>query len=81
MVYLIQGVKAPSDVALFGPVDAVLVGEALMRSKDKSAFIRSIQGIPVPTVESRCRIKICGLSTLEDALFGLKFLTQLQNVV
>ncbi|WFD25678.1 anthranilate synthase / indole-3-glycerol phosphate synthase [Malassezia nana] len=54
--YLAQGVKA------------VLVGEAFMRARDKSAFVAELQGrVPPPRTPPRRIVKVCGIRTPEAA--------------
>jgi indole-3-glycerol phosphate synthase/phosphoribosylanthranilate isomerase len=57
-----SGVTGPKDIAKLraAGVDAVLVGEALMRTEDKTAMLRSMREAAGPL------IKLCGLSRPED---------------
>ncbi|EST05886.1 Glutamine amidotransferase [Kalmanozyma brasiliensis GHG001] len=76
----LSGISGRSDVAKYlqEGVGAVLVGEALMRAKDKRAFIHDLIGLPssssaaetVPgsVVGHGTLVKICGLSTVEAAV-------------
>ncbi|GAC98667.1 hypothetical protein PHSY_006261 [Pseudozyma hubeiensis SY62] len=76
----LSGISGRSDVAKYlnEGVGAVLVGEALMRAKDKRAFIHDLLGLPsassaaetVPgsVVGHGSLVKICGLSTVEAAV-------------
>nr|QBH67606.1 multifunctional tryptophan biosynthesis protein [Ustilago esculenta] len=76
----LSGISGRSDVAKYlkEGVGAVLVGEALMRAKDKRAFIHDLLGLPssssaAETVPSSAvghgsLVKICGLSTVEAAV-------------
>lgn len=76
----LSGITGRSDVAKYlkEGVGAVLVGEALMRAKDKRAFIHDLLGLPstsaaADTVEGSLvghgtLVKICGLSSVEDAV-------------
>lgn len=76
----LSGISGRSDVAKYlkEGVGAVLVGEALMRAKDKRAFIHDLLGLPSTStaVESlpgsvvghASLVKICGLSTVEAAV-------------
>lgn len=76
----LSGISGRSDVAKYlkEGVGAVLVGEALMRAKDKRAFIHDLLGLPSTStaVESlpgsvvghASLVKICGLLTVEAAV-------------
>lgn len=76
----LSGISGRSDVAKYlkEGVGAVLVGEALMRAKDKRAFIHDLLGLPStssaaetvpgPVVGHGSLVKICGLSTVEAAV-------------
>lgn len=76
----LSGISGRSDVAKYlkEGVGAVLVGEALMRAKDKRAFIHDLLGLPststaveslpVSVVGHASLVKICGLSTVEAAV-------------
>lgn len=76
----LSGISGRSDVAKYlkEGVGAVLVGEALMRAKDKRAFIHDLLGLPSSSsaaetvsgsvVGHGSLVKICGLSTVEAAV-------------
>ena len=62
-----SGVRTRADVALLeeAGVDAVLVGETLMRAPDTRAALAELRGVgeaPTP----RTRVKLCGLSRAQD---------------
>jgi len=46
-------------------VDAILVGEALMRAPDKAAALAALRS-DLPTADGRARLKLCGLRTRDD---------------
>ncbi|CBQ71078.1 probable to anthranilate synthase component II [Sporisorium reilianum SRZ2] len=76
----LSGISGRSDVAkyLAEGVGAVLVGEALMRAKDKRAFIHELLGLPSTSAAGETvagsvvghgtLVKICGLSTVDAAV-------------
>ncbi|KAI5481479.1 anthranilate synthase [Pseudohyphozyma bogoriensis] len=69
----LSGIVGRADVERYASqgVGAVLVGESLMRAKDKGAFVRELLGVKAPAVEatsSQTLVKICGLKTPEAAL-------------
>ncbi|KAI0743667.1 N-anthranilate isomerase [Daedaleopsis nitida] len=73
----LSGIKDAQDVRTYTEqgVNAVLVGEALMRAKDTKAFIRQLLHWPEPedgkgkSVESAPPlVKICGIRTVEEAI-------------
>ncbi|CDR99849.1 probable anthranilate synthase component II [Sporisorium scitamineum] len=76
----LSGISGRSDVAKYlkEGVGAVLVGEALMRAKDKRAFIHDLLGLPSTSsagetvagsvVGHGSLVKICGLSSVEAAV-------------
>ncbi|KAG5456938.1 MAG: indole-3-glycerol phosphate synthase-domain-containing protein, partial [Olpidium bornovanus] len=79
----LSGIQDRGDVERYcrqgDAVSAVLVGEALMRSVDKAAFVASLRGFPAPasSPERTGRggpgraaplVKICGVRTVEAAL-------------
>ncbi|ORZ37464.1 indole-3-glycerol phosphate synthase-domain-containing protein [Catenaria anguillulae PL171] len=77
----LSGIAGRKDVEpyLTEGVHAVLVGEALMRAKDRAAFMRELWGVPEPTPvvstapeKSKTLVKICGLKTKEHALAAAK---------
>lgn len=51
-------------------VGAVLVGEALMRSQDKRAFVNDLVGLPSAqdSVSARPLVKVCGLNSVDAAI-------------
>ncbi len=59
-----SGIKTAEDIDILRSfyVDAVLIGETLMRSPDKKAMLEQLRGGPAPT-----RVKVCGLMRPEDA--------------
>lgn len=66
-----SGIRTAGDIGRLrdNDVDAVLIGETLMRREDKKAALEELNGGPVSMpAESphRPRIKICGLSRPED---------------
>ncbi|PWN29383.1 IGPS-domain-containing protein [Jaminaea rosea] len=70
----LSGISKRSDVLGYQRegVGAVLVGEALMRSQDKRAFVNELvgfneDGAPTTTPEKPL-VKICGLSTVDAAV-------------
>lgn len=68
----LSGIKDAEDVRTYTDqgVNAVLVGEALMRATDTKAFIRQLLEWPqseVKAVESPPLVKICGIRTVEEA--------------
>ncbi|KAI0779601.1 phosphoribosyl anthranilate isomerase [Fomes fomentarius] len=73
----LSGIKDAEDVRTYTEqgVNAVLVGEALMRATDTKAFIRQLLAWPEPeedakkgkAVESPPLVKICGIRTVEEA--------------
>ena len=81
MLCALSGIKGREDVEVYESAGAraVLVGEALMQSHDKSKFIRLLKGLPAAMTESRYDVgpkskerytpvvKICGITCLEDA--------------
>ena len=60
-----SGIRSAEDIDILRNyhVDAVLIGETLMRSPDKKAMLEHLRGVPAPT-----RVKVCGLMRPEDAL-------------
>ncbi|KAF9167892.1 bifunctional tryptophan synthase trp1 [Actinomortierella ambigua] len=66
----LSGIQGREDVERYVEqgVGGVLVGEALMRCKDKRAFIRALLGIEAAEKESKVLVKICGVKTVDAAL-------------
>ncbi|KIL62589.1 hypothetical protein M378DRAFT_81106 [Amanita muscaria Koide BX008] len=72
----LSGISTSDDVKRYAAegVNAVLIGESLMRAKDPAAFIRelfSISDVPSPTPYWRANaplVKICGIRTEDEAL-------------
>lgn len=75
----LSGITCRNDVIVYANegVRAVLVGEAIMRSKDEKAFIRQLQGSALPTQpDTACSgklahkplVKICGVNTVDAAI-------------
>lgn len=69
----LSGISGPNDVTAYtqSGVDAVLVGEALMRAKDTTAFVQELLGPPRPTMQAPpardLLVKICGTRSPEAA--------------
>lgn len=59
-----SGIKTPEDINILrdADVDAVLIGETLMRAKDKSAELDYLKG--------KTRLKICGMRRPEDIRYA-----------
>ncbi|CZR58057.1 probable anthranilate synthase component 2 [Phialocephala subalpina] len=77
IVCALSGITEPKDVEVFRKdgVGAVLVGEALMRAKDTTQFIRELLGVSGPVVKSApgsLLVKICGTRTPGDAAEAIK---------
>ncbi|PWN23600.1 putative anthranilate synthase component II [Microstroma glucosiphilum] len=68
----LSGISKRADVLGYQQegVGAVLVGEALMRSQDKKAFVNDLVGLPVPSqaTDQQPLVKVCGLSTVDAAV-------------
>ncbi|GJJ69139.1 anthranilate synthase / indole-3-glycerol phosphate synthase / phosphoribosylanthranilate isomerase [Entomortierella parvispora] len=66
----LSGIKGREDVERYVEqgVGGVLVGEALMLSDDKRAFIRGLLGLPIEEEPSKVLVKICGVQTVDAAL-------------
>ncbi|KAG0198840.1 bifunctional tryptophan synthase trp1 [Mortierella sp. GBA30] len=66
----LSGIKGREDVERYVEqgVGGVLVGEALMLSKDKRAFIRGLLGLSAEEEASKVLVKICGIQTVDAAL-------------
>ncbi|CAO3572264.1 unnamed protein product [Mortierella alpina] len=66
----LSGIKGREDVERYVEqgVGGVLVGEALMLSQDKRAFIRGLLGLSTEEVPSKVLVKICGVQTVDAAL-------------
>ncbi|KAF9983939.1 bifunctional tryptophan synthase trp1 [Mortierella antarctica] len=66
----LSGIKGREDVERYVEqgVGGVLVGEALMLSKDKRAFIRGLLGLSTEEEPSKVLVKICGVQTVDAAL-------------
>ncbi|WFD17920.1 anthranilate synthase / indole-3-glycerol phosphate synthase [Malassezia caprae] len=66
----LSGITGRADVEpyLAQGVQAVLVGEAFMRARDKSAFVAELQGRALPPrVPPRGIVKVCGIRTPDAA--------------
>lgn len=63
-----SGIRTREDIAALeaGSVDAVLIGETLMRSEHKKEMLDSLRGKPCGNPP---RIKICGLTRAEDIAY------------
>jgi anthranilate synthase / indole-3-glycerol phosphate synthase / phosphoribosylanthranilate isomerase len=73
----LSGITGGEDVQRYVQegVSAVLVGEALMRAKDTRAFISELLDwarTPEPEALWPPLVKICGIRTMEEALFSAK---------
>ncbi|KAF9111858.1 bifunctional tryptophan synthase trp1 [Mortierella sp. AM989] len=70
LLVALSGIKGREDVERYVEqgVAGVLVGEALMLSKDKRAFIRGLLGLSTEEAESKVLVKICGVQTVDAAL-------------
>ncbi|KAF9184393.1 bifunctional tryptophan synthase trp1 [Haplosporangium sp. Z 767] len=66
----LSGIKGREDVERYVEqgVGGVLVGEALMLSKDKRAFIRGLLGLSADEEPSKVLVKVCGVQTVDAAL-------------
>lgn len=70
----LSGISSHEDVKTYvgQGVSAVLVGEALMRARDTSAFIRDLLGWPISTPEAAEEepplVKICGIRSVDEAV-------------
>ncbi|KAF9328828.1 bifunctional tryptophan synthase trp1 [Podila minutissima] len=66
----LSGIKGREDVERYVEqgVGGVLVGEALMLSEDKRAFIRGLLGLSTEEEPSKVLVKICGIQTVDAAL-------------
>ena len=71
IVAALSGISGPNDVEAYlkSGVDAVLIGEALMRAKDTARFVEELLGSPqgVDRRKSDILVKICGTRTPEAA--------------
>ncbi|KAI9814899.1 MAG: bifunctional tryptophan synthase trp1 [Thelocarpon impressellum] len=73
VVCALSGISGPADVQEYkqSGIGAVLVGEALMRAPDTTAFVEQLLGEPmaagVPTHSEELLVKICGTRTPEAA--------------
>lgn len=73
IIAALSGISGPKDVTAYiqSGVDAVLVGEALMRAKDTSAFVQELLGPPRLTLQAAPErdllVKICGTRSPEAA--------------
>jgi anthranilate synthase/indole-3-glycerol phosphate synthase/phosphoribosylanthranilate isomerase len=72
----LSGISNAEDVRRYASegVNAVLIGESLMRAKDPSAFIHELLSLPSPPSSepawrtSKPLVKICGIRTKDEAL-------------
>lgn len=73
IVAALSGISGPKDVETYtkGGVDAVLVGEALMRAENTAAFVEELLGSPKTMRrelhEDKVMVKICGTRSAEAA--------------
>lgn len=74
IVCALSGISGPKDVQAYRKegVKAILVGEALMRAADTSAFVAELLGgttedLPVSTTRNPPLVKICGTQTEDGA--------------
>lgn len=77
IVCALSGISGPKDVEAYqkNGVGAVLVGEALMRAKDTTSFIRELLCGSEPILKSApspLLVKICGTRKAENALEAIK---------
>jgi anthranilate synthase/indole-3-glycerol phosphate synthase/phosphoribosylanthranilate isomerase len=77
IVCALSGISGPQDVVAYqkNGVGAVLVGEALMRARDTTNFIRELLGGSEPVAKSApgsLLVKICGTRKAETALEAIK---------
>ncbi|KAG0303303.1 bifunctional tryptophan synthase trp1 [Dissophora globulifera] len=70
LLIALSGIKGREDVERYVEqgVAGVLVGEALMLSKDKRAFVRGLLGLSTEQEQSKVLVKICGVQTVDAAL-------------
>ncbi|KAF9437612.1 bifunctional tryptophan synthase trp1 [Entomortierella beljakovae] len=70
LLVALSGIKGREDVVQYVEqgVAGVLVGEALMLSNDKRAFIRGLLGLSPEDEPSKVLVKICGVQTVDAAL-------------
>lgn len=64
-----SGIRTKEDIRKLyeNQVDAVLIGETLMRSADKRAALEELNGAPLGMpLQRQAKIKICGLRSMED---------------
>jgi anthranilate synthase/indole-3-glycerol phosphate synthase/phosphoribosylanthranilate isomerase len=72
----LSGISTPEDVKRYTSdgVDAVLVGESLMRAEDPAMFIRTLLSLPEPSPSiadwqiAPPLVKICGIRSKDEAL-------------
>lgn len=77
IICALSGISGPQDVVAYqkNGVGAVLVGEALMRARDTTQFIRELLGGSEPVVKSSpgpLLVKICGTRKAETAAEAIK---------
>ncbi len=63
-----SGMRSRTDAATAEKMgaDAVLVGETMMRAKDKTAMLLTLRGLRDEKEASGTRVKICGLKSAEE---------------
>jgi len=68
-----SGIHTPADVARLGEigVDAMLVGESLVTAPDIAAKTRELTGCELQIADCRLQVKICGITTLDDAFAAI----------
>ena len=63
-----SGIKTAEDIEVLreNGTNAVLIGETLMKCKDKKKMLKTLAGVSVQKDKIRTKIKICGLRRKED---------------
>lgn len=88
VVCALSGISGPKDVETYqkNGVGAVLVGEALMRSKDAAQFIRELLGggssaLSPQSSSSQLLVKICGTRSAEAAKAAIEVGADLIGII